>query len=108
MENNKSIKFYSCKSYKNGKYLFNMYKPSEFIFILGTIFTVVIIMMINTEHFKTLFVFGATIIGAVIFITFPIKRYHSIYMLFIYFLKYLKSKKVFIWKGVNYVFEKEN
>lgn len=108
MEQHKEIIFYSCKSYKSGKYLFSRYKVSEFVCMLVVFVLIMLVLMSNANLFRQLFLPCAILMGLVIFITFPIRRYHAMYMLFGYMFRFMRSKKVFIWKGVQYVFEKEN
>lgn len=99
------MRFYSCKSYKKGKYRFNLYKNSEITVIIVS-FIIAIQVLNKSSNWASIFPFVIIFLGIVIGFTAPIPQYHAVYYFIYYLIKKINTKK-YISKGVAYVLEKE-
>lgn len=101
------MKFYASKSYKNGKYIFNLYTKKEFIF-LCVVSVIAIIFLFDFSKWGDNFLWCVVMLGLSFGLTAPVGEYHNLYQAFFYLLRKLyKSQKVYIWKGVRYLNDEE-
>lgn len=101
------MKFYSSKSYKNGKYIFTLYKKSE-LFIVLAVSIAAFFVLLDTSKWHMTIKPTILIVALTFLITAPIPEYHSVYQFLFYLLKSLiKNFRIYISKGVRYVFEEK-
>ena len=102
-EKESALKFGSCRSYKMGIYVFNIYLKRDFLFLCACF--VLVILLLNTllaDPQTNLFAAAALaigILGCAFLITYPVPYYHALYFFIFYMIRFYLTAKSYMWKG---------
>ena len=106
----KATVFRTCRNYKRGIYVFNLYKKSDFIVLLVAVSLGLFILFVgfsDIETAKTSSYLAMFVIGIPVFLTLPLKGYHAMYYRLYYLLKYLFRIRFYVWGGRKFLFEED-
>ena len=108
MEKESANLFRTCRNYKKGIYIFNLYKRSDFIVLLIAILVGLVILFIGYSDVSTVkssTYLAALVVGIPAFLTLPLEGYHAMYYRLCYIMKFMARTRYYIRAGREYRFE---
>ncbi len=111
MEKENPNVFRTCRNYKKGIYIFNLYKKSDFIIMLTALSLGIAVLFIGFSDpgsVKSSTYLAAIIIGIPAFLTLPLEGYHAMYYRLYYLFRYLFEIRFYVWAGRKYLLEEES
>ena len=108
--NDKPVVFRTCRNYKRGIYVFNLYKKTDFIILLVAVSLGLFILFVGFNDIETArssSYLAMFVIGIPVFLTLPLKGYHAMYYRLYFLFRYLFRIRFYVWGGRKYLFEED-
>jgi|GEM_PF-4400609 len=103
-------KAFTSKNIKQGKFVFRFINKRDFTILICCLVASFFYLATigGGENFYHNFVIILVLNALVFIVIMPMQTYQSLYIYLYYLIRYLRSKKDYINKGVCYIWQKEN